>query len=393
MPRREPESHGGSLQARQDLKSRKAGTSVAGRGRESSEQASMATTPLERQMGGGRQLRERLSVQEARFFNSKARAPQEGGTPYDCTRSTNDSARQDSEAQVHCGGDRGPAQPPSNPGIGPAQPNQASAPNTVRAVGPGAPRTDARVRPISGRRASGCPRFPERSGPALRRRAGRRRRAASRRGPDPLPRARPPPSAAPPRPPCSLRASPRADTETETGIPSKSCTRHYPLLAAAPPHIQTPAKWRGGKGGGHSACASEAETRGGARDALGPPRLEGPIVTQLWPAVTSQDTVSFDAGCWFGFLSSDQGVFYKWLIVAFNCWMDCARSRQRRERPSILRQAEKPNDSIHLSANFKMHFLLYSMGRSSLLYLDSEGHGYICLCLQRTSLLLALSHI
>lgn len=36
-----------------------------------------------------------LSVQEAGFSNSKAGEPQEGGTPFDCTRSTNGSARRD----------------------------------------------------------------------------------------------------------------------------------------------------------------------------------------------------------------------------------------------------------------------------------------------------------
>lgn len=133
----------------------------------------------------------------------------------------------------------GEPRPPSEPGTRPAPPAQASAPNTAPAAGPGAPRTDARARPISerlrseGRRrgqsarrwrgkggSSGSSREAEpqasRSGQArpcggVRGSTGARPRAeAGTRLPAVVPS-----SAASRQPPCPLHALPLGDNETE----------------------------------------------------------------------------------------------------------------------------------------------------------------------------------
>lgn len=57
------------------------------------------------------------------------------------------------------------------------------------------------------------------------------------------------------------------------------------------------------------------------------PGCEGQSEPLLGSAVTSQETVPFDAGFCFGFLSSDPSRFCEWLLVASNCWMERARSR------------------------------------------------------------------
>lgn len=261
----------------------------------------------------------------------------------------------------------GALRPPSKPGTGPAWPTQASAPNTAHAAGPGAPGTDARARPISGRlRSAGRRRgqsarrwkgrggswggsreaeppaalLPGAVGPSPEAACGEAPARGLKLGPGPTSQRPPPPSAAAPQSLCSLHASPRGDTETEKGTLGESCSRPYPLL----PLLRLTFKPR--QNGAAAKVAATAHVQ--ARPRLGagpgmlwvPPWLEGPIGTPLWSAVTSQETMPFDAGCWFGFLCADRGRCSKWLLVAFNSWMDYARPRQRRERPSILGQAE-----------------------------------------------------
>lgn len=171
----------------------------------------------------------------------------------------------------------------------PTWPTQASVPSTVHAAGHGAPRTDARARPISGRlRSEG-----RRRGQPARRWRGRGGSCGSSREAEPRAalasllgavrlgleaacglQQRPGPTSQSSSP--ALSRAPAATLLTpcltscghrdRDGNPKRELQPTLPTPAAAPPHIQTPAKWRGGKGGGHSACASEAETRGGARD-------------------------------------------------------------------------------------------------------------------------------
>lgn len=137
--------------------------------------------------------------------------------------------------------------------------------NQSDAGGEGAGAQEARVRP-----RLKLPSVPGavRAGPEAA--CGKARARVLRRRPRPTSQRSSPPSVTSPQPPCSLHASPRGDAETEEGIPSESYKPTLPTPAAAPPHIQTLAKWRGGEGGGHSACASEAATWGGARNAFGP---------------------------------------------------------------------------------------------------------------------------
>lgn len=96
-------------------------------------------------------------------------------------------------------------------------PKGGDAANQRGAGGEGAGAAEARVRPNLG-----LPSLPGAVRPGPEATCGEA--AASSRGPDPLPRARPSPSVAPPQPPCSLRASPRTDTEIEMGVPSESCS-------------------------------------------------------------------------------------------------------------------------------------------------------------------------
>lgn len=236
-------------------------------------------------------------MQEARFSNSKAGVPQEGGTPFDCTRSTNGSARRDPRPRstvVETEGPRSllPTQDPThsaNSGLGAQHRSRCwatarrertrgcdqsadaygakggGAANQRGAGGEGAGAAEARVRP-----SLGLPSLPGavRLGPE----------AACGEVPARGLQQRPGPTSQSSSPALSSASAATLLTQCLTscghrdqdGNPKRELQPTLPTPAAAPPHIQTPAKWRGGKGGGHSACASEAETRGGTRDSFGP---------------------------------------------------------------------------------------------------------------------------